>query len=114
MPFNKILNEYQKSDIFLNMSNTGSLDKVVLEAMACERLVITSNPAYKPVLKKYASLLTCKRDASDLREKISALMKLEDKEKVKLGKYLRKIVINAHNIDRLFDRIVKVIKNEIH
>lgn len=37
---------YQKNDIFLNASQTGSMDKTVLEAMASGMLCITSNKAF--------------------------------------------------------------------
>lgn len=39
-----------QSDIFLNLSSTGSLDKAVLEAMACGIQVLTSNGAFKNIL----------------------------------------------------------------
>jgi len=43
---NQILSYYQNSDLFINLSHTGSMDKVVLEAMACEKLVLTCNEAF--------------------------------------------------------------------
>lgn len=39
--------EYQKARVFVHTSETGSLDKVVLEALACGCPVITTNPHYK-------------------------------------------------------------------
>lgn len=42
-----LLAEY---DLFLNASRTGSLDKAVLEAMACGLTVLTSNAAYRAIL----------------------------------------------------------------
>jgi len=41
---------YREADIFINLSNTGSLDKAVLEAMASGLMVLTSNEAFKDIL----------------------------------------------------------------
>lgn len=41
---------YRKADAFVNLSATGSLDKAVLEAMAAGVPVLTSNPAFQPLL----------------------------------------------------------------
>ncbi|MDB5224832.1 MAG: hypothetical protein JWO43_454 [Candidatus Adlerbacteria bacterium] len=40
-----------RSDIFLNLSRTGSLDKAVLEAMASGVVPVTSNEAFRPILE---------------------------------------------------------------
>ena len=46
IPYSKIAAEYQKSDLFLNFSATGSIDKAVLEAAACGCQILTSNEAF--------------------------------------------------------------------
>lgn len=43
----QLVEYYNHSDIFLNFSNTGSLDKAVLEAMSCGLKVVTTNEAFK-------------------------------------------------------------------
>ena len=48
----KTLEFYQSGDLFVNLSDTGSLDKAVLEAMACGLKILTSNEAFKSVLKE--------------------------------------------------------------
>ena len=45
VPNNEISHHLQQSDLFLNLSGTGSVDKAVLEAMACECIPLTSNEA---------------------------------------------------------------------
>ena len=44
--------EYKTSDIFLNFSETGSLDKAILEAMSCGTLILTSNDSSEELLPK--------------------------------------------------------------
>jgi len=55
------------ADIFINLSDTGSIDKAVLEAMASGCLVLTSNEAFTNILKP--QYLT-QKDPARLAEKI--------------------------------------------
>ncbi|MBI5005271.1 MAG: glycosyltransferase family 4 protein [Candidatus Lloydbacteria bacterium] len=50
VPYSDIPAFYQKSDLFINLSETGSLDKAVLEAMASGVSVLTSNEAFFAIL----------------------------------------------------------------
>lgn len=52
LPQKKTLRYYAECDLFINLSDTGSTDKVVLEAMASGKLVLTSNQAFKNILPK--------------------------------------------------------------
>ena len=44
---------YAALDVFLNLSATGSMDKAVLEALACGVPVVTTNAAFKDLLLPY-------------------------------------------------------------
>ncbi len=44
-----VRDEYRKASCLIHTSETGSLDKVVLEALACGLQVKTNNPALKPL-----------------------------------------------------------------
>lgn len=95
---NEMPEYYQNSDLIVNLSGFGGLDKVVLEAMACNCLVLTSNEAFSPILdKKY---LFRKKDPQDLAEKI---INLRRKGK---DKRLREIIVKYHNLDKLIDKII--------
>ena len=50
IPNNQMPEYYQNSDLVVNLSHTGSVDKVVLEAMASGRLVLTCNEAFEDIL----------------------------------------------------------------
>ena len=84
---------YQKADLFVNPSSTGSLDKVVLEAMAVGCLVLTCNEAYRKILAdKY---IFEKGNADNLADKIANLMTAPS------DSALREIVIKHHNLNNL-------------
>ncbi|OGY48538.1 MAG: hypothetical protein A3B89_00455 [Candidatus Buchananbacteria bacterium RIFCSPHIGHO2_02_FULL_40_13] len=99
---------YQEADLFINMSGTGSVDKVVLEAMACQCLVLTSNEAFREILPK--ELMVEKNNPQKLAEKIKWLMDLPAEEKEAIIKSLRKIVVNDHNLDKLVLKIINQFK----
>ena len=50
--YDQIPDFYHSGDVLINLSNTGSLDKVVLESMASGLPVITSNVAYSQIIKE--------------------------------------------------------------
>ncbi|MFQ6049624.1 MAG: glycosyltransferase family 4 protein [Candidatus Paceibacterales bacterium] len=89
---------YQNSDLVLNLSLTGSIDKVVLEAMASGNLVLTCNDSFVNILdNKY---LFKKKDPQDLAEKIINL------RRAKRDESLREIVIRNHSLDDLIDKVI--------
>lgn len=90
--------QYQKADLMINLSHTGSLDKAVLEAMASGNLVLTCNEAYQSMLnEKY---LFKKKDKHNLAEKIIELRRAGQDNN------LREIVVKYHNLDNLIDKII--------
>lgn len=53
VPHRQIPGELAQADIFLNLSETGSVDKAILEALASGVPVVTSNEAFKDLLTPY-------------------------------------------------------------
>jgi glycosyltransferase involved in cell wall biosynthesis len=102
---------YLESDVLVHPSNTESLDKVVLEAMACGRPVITSTSPYRSVLGRYTDgLMFQKNRADELAGKIERLLALPAHEYRALGAALRQIVMQGHSLNRLADQIVGVFR----
>lgn len=98
-PYSQMPRHYQQTDLFINPSSTGSLDKVVLEAMASGCLVLNANEAYKEILDdKY---LFNKGDEKDLALKAVNLMKAEK------DPFLREIVVKNHNLDNFITKIIQ-------
>jgi glycosyltransferase involved in cell wall biosynthesis len=45
-----VVRYYQDTDLFINLSSTGSMDKAVLEAMSCGNKILTSNEAFRSIV----------------------------------------------------------------
>lgn len=105
--FDQVAAEYHQLDVMVNMSLTGSIDKAVLEAMACGIPVVTGNEAFAPVLDRWRDLLiTAPGSAEELAERLRRLILMPEAEREKMGEALRHIVVDGHSLDRLMDRLV--------
>lgn len=99
---------YQEADLFVNLSQTGSIDKTVLEAAASELLVLTSNEAFCESLGKISPSLLSERDnPNDLAEKIMAIRNFSFEETKRIKTELRSWVEREHNLDNLVKQIIK-------
>ncbi len=94
-----IVEQYQASDVFINLSETGSLDKAVLEAMSCGLRVLTSNEAFRHVLPADAFFSREDLTPEVIAEKIETLMNS------KPDGSLRTYVVENHNIKNLIPYI---------
>ncbi len=97
---------YNQSEIFINLTNSGSLDKTTLEAMACQTLVLASNKSYGGVLPQ--ELFFKETDAQDLAGKTAAILGRADQEN--LGKKLRAIVETRHSLNQTIEMLVANLK----
>lgn len=98
----------ERGDIFVNMSHTGSLDKAILEAMACGLPVISSNEALLSVLGDYKDLLMFeKNNHNQLAEKIEYVIGLSDAERKEFSEDMRDIVIKDHNVEGFIRKIAQ-------
>jgi len=109
-PYPELPQFYQNCDLFVNLSRTGSVDKAVLEAMACGKLVLTSNEAFVNILKnKGAELMVKPNSPDDLAERIAALASLDVKTRTSIEAKLREEVVQNHNLDHLVQKIISII-----
>ena len=100
VPYNTVPDFYHRADLFISASQTGSIDKVVLEAMASGKLVVTCNEAFFPFLGDYRSILTFQKgNPHDLAKKIAVLHSLAEGEKAKIRSFLKGMVEAEHSLD---------------
>ncbi len=108
VPYTQIPKYLSKADLFVNMSHTGSLDKVMLEAMAIGLPVITCNESMFEVLGRYRKeFMFKKRDFKALSMKIKMVIDFNNTERSKIRKDMKKIVIKNHNLSGLINKIIK-------
>ncbi|MFA6551479.1 MAG: glycosyltransferase family 4 protein [Patescibacteria group bacterium] len=101
----------QTADLFVNMGQTGSLDKAIVEAMSCELPVLSCNEAMLEILGGYQDLLMYpKQDYKRLAEKIEFINNLSTEQYQELGKNLRSIVIKNHSLNNLVSKILNLYK----
>ena len=98
---------YSQNDIFVNLTQAGSFDKTTLEAMACQSMVLVSNPVFEGIFPKELReiLMFKERDAEDLAKKLAYLINLPKAEKEKIGREFREIVVKRHSLDGLVDKL---------
>lgn len=97
LPNADIVPVLQRSMIFLHASTT-SLDKAVLEAMACGCLVVSASEAFRKLLP-----IACVSTGSDMAEKVRALLEMDDASRESLRMDLRRIVEEHHGLPRLIE-----------
>lgn len=109
VPYDEVVSYYQGCDIFVTTSQTGSVDKTVLEAMACEKPVITSIGAFKNILGAYSKDLMFKgKNPADLAEKLAHVIQMDENLRHRLGSDMRHIVEEAHRLDTLAGTLVDI------
>ena len=89
---------YQSGDLFVNFSNTGSMDKAVLEAMASGIEVLTSNEAFAEIL--YGEIFM-EKNPEKIAQKIIKMANNNTKTSG-LAEYVR----DNHNLDNLVGKII--------
>ena len=109
VPYREVPALYRRAALLVSPSRTGSVDKVVLEAMACERPVLTCNAAFPRLFAELGgqaqALLFPAGDARILAERAAALLDLPDEQRQALGRSLRALVARDHEVDALMGRL---------
>lgn len=95
---------YHQADVFLNFSQTGSLDKTILEAMSCGTWVLSNNIAAQGVLSDQQ--IFSHLDLEALSEKIIQYVNLADTQKEVLVAPARKVVESKHSLELLVKDIL--------
>jgi glycosyltransferase involved in cell wall biosynthesis len=92
--------------IFIHTSETGSLDKAVLEAMSAGLIVVSSNDAMKNILSEHG-LVFKKKDFEDLARVIKHVVD-RPQELDSLSQKMRDYVLKNHNLENLIPNIIKL------
>lgn len=106
----RTVHEYQNADVMVNMSATGSIDKAVLEAMACGLPVVTANESFQNMLAPWHNMLLVPPNSPDiLPARLAYLANMPPEERMALGTMLRKIVVEQHSLEGLVDQLMRIL-----
>ena len=108
IPKQNIINEYSKYDLIINLSDTGSLDKVIIEPMSMGIPVLTSNKSAHELfahLNGKGVFLTTKENFENDLKKI-----IKEKPAIKPD-LLRKEITENHSIKKLSKKIADYFKS---
>lgn len=103
VPNHKSPQIYNQNGIFVNLTNSGSLDKTILEAMACESVIVVNNQYFKGVLP--VQFIFEENCAEDLKNKLTQVLRLQEDQKKEIGKKFREYVIKNHSLDLLIAQL---------
>ncbi len=94
---------YERAFLHINVSETNSMDKTVLEALACGCPVLTSNPSFFNLLNEYPEFIIDNEDIDAICEKIEFIFLHRFRyDPIKL----RGLVLGHHDIDSFPRRVI--------
>lgn len=100
-PYEQLPHWYQSSGFFLNTSETGSMDKTVLEAMLCGCVPLTANAAFATLLNPFGLYFSKQK----VPTYVTAITKLAEQDTTSLQAALREVVVANHSLQTFFKRI---------
>jgi glycosyltransferase involved in cell wall biosynthesis len=107
VPNDKAPEIYQGSGCLINTTISGSMDKTIFEAMACEMPVLTSNIGMKKFWPEdlCGKLLFKENNSGDLASKMENLLAMSESERGEIGGRLRQIVVEKHSLRALSEKL---------
>jgi glycosyltransferase involved in cell wall biosynthesis len=116
VPNDQVVQWYRRSFAHVSCSPSDqSVDKTVLEAMACGKPSLSSTLGFKETMDKWADgLLFQQADPEDLTRKLEWLLRLSDADRQAIGMDLRERVVKQHNLEQLADKLLALLSSLRH
>ncbi|MST04014.1 MAG: glycosyltransferase [Candidatus Pacebacteria bacterium] len=97
---------YRDSDVLVNLTDVGNIDKVVFEAMACGCLLITSNPEFRGIVPD--KFIVSPKDVDAVVFAMKEILAMKDADKSYLRSKYREYVKLNHSLENLPKKIYKI------
>jgi glycosyltransferase involved in cell wall biosynthesis len=108
VPNDKTPEFYCSHEIFVNLTNPGSLDKTVFSAMVSGMVVVLCNVSFEGIVPdKYMFI---ENDPEDLANKLESALDVSKTERQNLTSSLRSYVEENHSLEKTVSEILKIIK----
>jgi glycosyltransferase involved in cell wall biosynthesis len=107
LPFGEVPTAYHAGAVFLNLSETGAIDKAILEAMASGCIPVSRNASYAAIARENGlEALVPDRGAASVADRLVGLLERPADERSSIATRLRQIVIEEHSLDDLADSVI--------
>ncbi len=107
VPFHEVAAAYHCGSVFLNLSETGSIDKAILESMASGCIPISRNTAFQEIVRAHGlPELVPGPGPAAVADRIQAVLSRPEEERAQLAARLREIVAREHSLEQLADGVM--------
>ena len=112
LPYVEMVPAYQRATLFATASKTGSLDKAVLEAVACGLPSVVCNPAFRSLFGQHWPDLSfgADDDAAGLAARLAALLERSPAERRTLALGIRAEIARLHSVEHWADSVIDMIQ----
>lgn len=115
VPHDRVAEEYRRATLFASCSQTGSLDKAVLEAASCGAIPVTSNPALSAFFgAETADHLLPSNEPDVVAGALRHWLSQDRSERLARGALLRERVVQEHGVNHLADELVGLVLPRAH
>jgi glycosyltransferase involved in cell wall biosynthesis len=115
VPFRNIRFFYRQAGLFVNLSDSGSLDKAILESMASGCIPVSRNEAFQELAVGHGLCQLIPGPGPEgVAECMAGLLTVHVRRRQRLRRQLRDIVVGEHSLDSLADRIVAHLREIQH
>ena len=109
VPMTQLPDWYRRCTVCVNLTPTGSGDKVVWEAMSCGRPCVAANGGFRETMGRWAPYLLFRHgDPEDLAQKLKNVLTIGEAKRKIMGEELRQSVLANHSLERLMERLVSI------
>ncbi|MEK9186570.1 MAG: glycosyltransferase family 4 protein [Patescibacteria group bacterium] len=112
VPNQKTPELYNEHEICVNLTPTGSFDKMIIEAMSCETPVLVSNRTLADIFDAdlQSRLIFQEKNATDLAMKLGALLRSSaSTELTEIGARMRQLVVGKHDLKKMIAELILII-----
>ncbi|MFT7462555.1 MAG: glycosyltransferase involved in cell wall biosynthesis [Pseudohongiellaceae bacterium] len=115
VPHGEVASVMSRAKIMVNVSHTGSVDKVVLEAMACGAIPLSCNESFVRVFGPQLSprLMFEPHDPQSLAARLKEVLAMSDDERSALALDLAARVAAEHDLAALVPRMIAVMEKSL-